>query len=377
MTRHLAYFVHDLGDAAVARRVRMMHVGGMKVTVIGFYRHGTPPAAIDGAATIALGRTADGRLLQRCWSVLRSLLRPGPVITAVRDCDVVMARNLEMLVLARRAQGGRRLIYECLDIHRLLLGKGIAGRCIQAIERRMLRGASLVITSSGRFIEDYFEARQVTTAPLLLVENKVLALSGERPSIGQAAPGPPWVIGWFGMLRCRRSLDMLIDMVRDSGGRLELVLGGIPADRELGDLGALTVGLPGIRFLGRYRPDDLAAMYGAVHFAWAIDYFEEGLNSAWLMPNRLYEALAHGAVPIALSQVETGAWLRRHAVGVVVDTAADDVPALLAELAACDYAVMKTAVARLPRSAVTMAPAACHALVAAIADGHLPATAAV
>ncbi|KAB7647928.1 glycosyltransferase [Polymorphobacter fuscus] len=371
MTRHLAYFVHDLGDAAVARRVRMIHAGGLRVTVIGFHRHGTPPAFIDGAPTLDLGATADGRLLQRAGAVLRTLLRFRPVAAAMDDCDMVMARNLEMLVLANRGRGGRRLVYECLDIHGLLLGNSLASRLIQRIERNLLRRVDLVITSSSRFIDEYFHRRRSTSVPLLLVENKVLALTGRAPVIGEAPPAPPWVIGWFGMLRCRRSLRMLIEMVRRSGGGIELVLAGVPAVRELGDLFEVAKTVPGIHVSGAYGPDDLSSLYSRVHFAWAIDYFEEGLNSAWLMPNRLYEALAHGAVPIALGEVETGAWLQRHAVGLVVDTA-DNVPALLDRLQPADFAVLRARVAQLPRSAVVVGPAACHALAAAIADEQQP-----
>ena len=42
---------------------------------------------------------------------------------------------------------------------------------------------------------------------------------------------------------------------------------------------------------------------GDVHFTWAIDFYEAGANSDWLLPNRLYEGGAHGAVPIALAGV--------------------------------------------------------------------------
>ena len=372
--RHLAYFVHDLGDAAVARRVAMLQSGGMRVTLVGFHRHDTPPATLGGAVVIDLGKTRDGRMAHRIMAVLKTLVRLGRVRDATRSCDAIMARNLEMLVIAACIRGHRRLVYECLDIHRLLLGNGLMARAVQAIERRMLHNCDLVITSSQRFIDSYFQPRRLTDAPILLVENKVLALTGARVTPATPPPGPPWVIGWFGMLRCRRSLRILLDIVREGGGRVELVLAGIPSDAEFGDLDAI-LQLPGVRFLGRYGAEDLPSLYGGVHFAWAIDYFEEGLNSVWLMPNRLYEALAHGAVPIALAEVETGAWLRRHGVGVVVDVAANDVPALLNRMTPDSYAALRTSVAAIAPEAVTNGPDACAALVVAIADGRLPAAA--
>ena len=115
------------------------------------------------------------------------------------------------------------------------------------------------------------------------------------------AAGEPWKIGWFGALRCRKSLELLAAFTRQMDGRFEVVLRGRPAYSEFDDFDGLVAAEPYIRFAGPYRnPEDLAAIYGEVHFSWAIDFFEEGLNSSWLLPNRLYEGCRFGAVPIAM-----------------------------------------------------------------------------
>lgn len=374
-TPHIAYFVHDLGDAAVARRVAMLQAGGAKVRVIGFRRADTAPTAISGAPAIDLGRTSDGRLGQRALAVVGALNNGAALGAAVAGADVVMARNLEMLALAARAHRGRRLVYECLDIHRILLGTSFAARAIQHVERGLLAGVDLVVTSSNRFADDYFRQRRGLKAPILLVENKVLEAPGSPPPPPPLAAGPPWVIGWFGMLRCRRSLELLTALVRQGQGRIRVVLAGRPAERELGDLAAHVAGVPGMTFAGRYASADLAALYGSVHFAWAIDYFEEGLNSAWLLPNRLYEALAHGSVPIALASVETGRWLARHKVGLTIGDSDDAAAALLATMTTQSLAASRRAVAALPTETVTTTPAEMRHLVAAIVSGPLPSAA--
>ena len=47
--------------------------------------------------------------------------------------NVILARNLEMLVLAIRARKRyapqARVVYECLDIHRMLLSNRLHGGC--------------------------------------------------------------------------------------------------------------------------------------------------------------------------------------------------------------------------------------------------------
>lgn len=369
---HIAYLVHDLGDAAVARRVAMLQAGGAGVTVAGFRRGDIAPATIAGAAVIDLGQTSDGRLGQRALAVARTLIESAALKAGIAKADVLMARNLEMLVLASRLRGDRRLVYECLDIHRSLLGSGVAARAIQRVERGLLGGVDLVITSSNRFADDYFRLRRRVKAPVLLVENKVLTMPEVVPP-QRIAADPPWVIGWFGMLRCRRSLEILTALVQQGQGRIKVVLAGVPAVRELGDLEAHVAGVPGMAFLGRYAAADLAALYGAVHFAWAIDYFEAGLNSAWLLPNRLYEALAHGAVPIALASVETGHWLARNHVGLTIGDGDGDAAELLATMTTQRLLACRNAVDALPPAAVISNSAEMHRLVDAIVFGRLPA----
>ena len=348
----LAYFVHDVADAAVLRRVRMIQAAGVAVTVIGFRRRATPLESLDGARVVDLGRTGDGRFVQRIWAVLRNLAAFGAVREAVADADVIMARNLETLVLAARAAKGRRLVYECLDIHRMLLTDGVLQGLVQRVERAALGKVDLIVTSSPRFADAYFRERRGVDTPLLLVENKLPMTEHEAaPSIVPPVAGPPWVVGWFGMLRCKRSLAILGALAAGSNGRIEILIAGMPSDAEFTDFAETVAAMPGVTFVGRYTAADLPALYGRVHFAWAIDFFEEGLNSAWLLPNRLYEAVGHGAVPIALSRVETGAWLLRNGVGLVVDDPQGVQPRLSA-MTADDYARLAAAVAATPRATI-------------------------
>jgi glycosyltransferase involved in cell wall biosynthesis len=153
------------------------------------------------------------------------------------------------------------------------------------------------------------------------------------------------VIGWFGMLRCRRSFAELARLAVESDGAVRVVIAGIPSANEFVDFDAMVANAPGVDFAGAYTAADLPQLYRGVHFAWAIDYFEEGLNSAWLLPNRLYESMAHGAVPVALSSVETGNWLRRNNAGIVVEEAVSALPPILAGMTEVLYGQQRARVA--------------------------------
>jgi succinoglycan biosynthesis protein ExoL len=324
----ILYFVHDLSDPAVRRRVMMLKAGGADVTLAGFSRANDIAEDVSSLAPLELGTTRDGAFAQRLLAVLSAASQLGIRLKGIVRPDVIIGRNLEMLALACRA---RRLfgaeipiVYECLDIHRLLLGTGGASHAIRMAERAFGRKAALLITSSPAFVRGYFRGNNQIGAPIALLYNKVLELVEKPEAIMPPAEAPqgasPWTIGWFGALRCRKSLEFLASFTRSMNGRFKVVLRGRPAYREFEDFDGFVEAQPFMRFDGPYRnPEDLAAIYGAVHFSWAIDFFEEGLNSRWLLPNRLFEGCRYGAVPIAMSDTETGNFLAERHLGIVLD----------------------------------------------------------
>ncbi|HVW56578.1 MAG TPA: glycosyltransferase [Rhizobiaceae bacterium] len=326
------YFVHDLSDPAVRRRVMMLRAGGADVVLAGFRRAADVAPDIMALSPIDLGRTRDGKFGQRLAAVMRAAAMLGNRLRHVAKPDVIIGRNLEMLALASRARGlfsaDIPIVYECLDIHRLLIGQNGVSWAMRSAERMLGKNAALLLTSSPAFVRDYFKSFGQTKAPIALLYNKVLELV-EKPEAFNAKPAmpkakEPWVIGWFGALRCRKSLDLLASFTRRMEGRFEVVLRGRPAYSEFEDFDRRVAAEPFMRFDGPYRnPEDLASIYGAVHFSWAIDFFEEGLNSRWLLPNRLFEGCRYGAVPIAATATETGHFLEERHIGIVLDEVSD------------------------------------------------------
>jgi succinoglycan biosynthesis protein ExoL len=301
------------------------------VVAIGFHRDDNSVAMVAGSAAIDLGRTFDRNFAQRIAMVLRQCWRVSNWADGVRHADVIIARNLEMLVLGALARWryapSASLVYEALDIHRLLLSRGIVGRLMRRTERLLLRKADLLIVSSPAFLRDYFESihqfGRNGPPEVLLVENKLLPAACDASPAPVLAAGPPWRIGWFGMVRCRKSLDALCELATRYPGLVEVTIRGRPSRTEFDDFDAQVARTNGVSFGGAYRPAELERLYRGVHFNWAIDYFEEGANSRWLLPNRIYEGGAYQAVPIALDGTETARWLTRLGIGVVLQSVAE------------------------------------------------------
>jgi succinoglycan biosynthesis protein ExoL len=301
----------------------MLKLGSAQIVIAGFTRVPEPPRLIDGCETINLGKTQDGQLLERIGSVALAAWRINRLQGLLAGCSVVIARNLEMLLLAARARSRyapqASLVFECLDIHRLLLRENLAGRLLRTIENRLVQQVDLILTSSPRFVSEYFKPRNLSP-PTKILENKVLLPdhSSFRSNSPARPDGPPWRIGWFGMLRCRRSFEILSSAARACNGNLQVIIAGRPSPREFFDFAEMAAKAQSVTFLGPYRLEQLSALYGGVHFSWAVDYFEQGLNSSWLLPNRIYESSFFGAVPIALEGVETANWLADKQVGMTL-----------------------------------------------------------
>ncbi|MEL7198570.1 MAG: hypothetical protein AAGL10_09670 [Pseudomonadota bacterium] len=362
----LGYLVHNLNDAAVERRCRMLNAGGAQLALAGFCRDALVGSAAKERNALMLGQSYDAAFAARTATTLKNIISSKSLREHFATCDALIARNLEQLAIATRIADGRPLIYECLDIHRALLGKSVPARLVQHVEAALLRRSDLLITSSPAFIRNHFDKREIK-GETILVENKLLLdpISAPIPPVTRLQTDRPITIGWFGMLRCKRTLEFLTQLVNRSQGRIEVLIAGKPSLAEVPHLEAEAERCKGMHFVGPYTYADLPKLYGQCDFAWGIDWFEEGLNSKWLLPNRLYEAIAFGAIPIALHDVQVGQWLSERGAGQVVMDAENAAEMLLA-MTPEKLSELRTGIDTLERSAVVCSEHECCELVAKI-----------
>jgi hypothetical protein len=362
----IGYIVHDLNDPSVERRCAMLERGGAQVVLAGFHRGEDVNAKAVARKPFLLGRTYDAAMAKRATQTVSALAKPGKLRAHFAGCQTIMARNLEQLAVAFSVLQGRPLIYECLDIHRMLVSNALPARMVQRVEARLLKRVDLLLTSSPAFSREHFNKRPLT-APTYLIENKLVVDQVPDAHPAQLKPDLPLRIGWFGMLRCRSTFEVLSELVARSEGRIEVMISGKPSPAELPTLAEDVSAIPSMSYTGPYTYADLPALYGQCHFAWAVDWFEVGLNSQWLLPNRLYEALAHGAVPIVLDGTQMSEWAESHHVGLRVGSAEDAMNTLL-NMDADDISRHQSRVQNVTLRDVMADDEDCRALVAAIAS---------
>ncbi|HVY88056.1 MAG TPA: hypothetical protein VG942_04260 [Hyphomonadaceae bacterium] len=330
----VAFFGHDAADAAVRRRVQGFRDDGLDV--IGFMMRRQGNVGVDWK-NVDLGRTFDGKFRQRLASIWRGARIAAEARDELAKADVIYARNLDMLATAFLAKRFARLktpvIYEALDVHRLLTRKDLVGLTLRRIEGALLSRCRRLVVSSPGFLENYFEVRHRGRYRAALIENRLAAGAdyGSRPARETSSTdGRPLRIGWVGNLRCWRSFGLLLEIARQYGKHVHIVMHGAPALTEIPDFHARIQGLTNVVLHGRYRaPEDLAKIYSGLDVVWAGDFMEAGYNSSWLLPNRLYEGGYYAVPPIAPAATETARWIRDRGVGFIVE---EDLARTLPEL---------------------------------------------
>jgi succinoglycan biosynthesis protein ExoL len=166
------------------------------------------------------------------------------------------------------------------------------------------------VVSSPAFLRNHFEKHHRNRYTATLIENRLAAGAdyGPRPELSSGQSGPIR-IGWVGVLRCARSLDLLLHTAEKLRDRVRIEMHGQPALTEIPDFHARLEGHPNVTFHGRYRsPEDLAGIYAGLDAVWAGDFMEAGFNSLWLLPNRLYEGGYYAVPSIAPAGTQTAAW---------------------------------------------------------------------
>jgi succinoglycan biosynthesis protein ExoL len=241
-----------------------------------------------------------------------------------RSADFIYARNIDLLFLGLFAKiltrSNAKLVYEVEDVQEIFFKKTISGAIFRRLEGWALRKIDLLVVLSPGFLRGYFEPVQGYTGPSFVLENKLqLRDHSEEPTqVGRVWEEitDRWVIGWFGTLRCAKSMAFLEEIAEALGPRVEIYTRGYPTETGLEAYLQVVDRHTNWTHDGEYTiPDDLEDMYGRVHFSWCLDFLDEHGNSPLLLACRMYQGGFYGAVPLVVRESEMDHWLTRAGIG--------------------------------------------------------------
>jgi succinoglycan biosynthesis protein ExoL len=264
---------------------------------------------------------------------LRSL---GPQdILYVKAWDCLLATLIARLLARNRSQ----LVCEILDVHDFLLYPSPYRSMVRAFERLMLARIDLLVVPTEGNIGQYYR-------PIARYRGKIAVVHNRLPT-GEAGlcPPPPrhdraWAIGWFGNLRCRRSLDILCRTAEIMGDRVRILMAG-PSLFAPGVLEQAIAPFANIAYLGPFKEQEAApALYAQVHFSYAL-HFEPPDRSKWALAVRIFEGGAYGRPTIARADTDMGRFASTHGIGLTVQEPCEDtLAAVLSSLSDEGYGQM-------------------------------------
>ncbi len=383
----LACFAHERGDARVRKRVAAFHATGWEVLGYMFHRNRDKVEEAPFWENVELGVTENRRYLKRAFVFLGSLPRLWQHRAALRQAHAFYVVNTDNALLAlaarwmaRRPGGPSPIVLELADVQPAMLGQGLRGKVMRAVERFVLRRTALLVTTSPGFVQNYFTQFQEFTGPVFLLENKVYPSTGIAEANFSASltretarGGRPWVIGLFGAFRCRRSIELMRQLAVRFPDRLHFYLRGYPSGTDAAGIKSLLEGLSNLEWGGAYQyPGDLADLYRRIDFNWTFDFADAGTNSAWLLPNRLYEGGLFACPALAEATTETGRWVDSRATGwTFAEPLEESLTAFFENLTELDWREKQAACAGLPRSLTCGEQdyAALTAVIKELADG--------
>jgi len=272
----------------------------------------------------SLGTIEHGRYHKRLIHLFKAIFK---VRSTLSRGETLYAFGLDMLMLAWLVRFFAKhkkvkLIYEVADIHSLLLGDSVRAKMLRRFERLMLKHVDLLVVTSQAYITEYYQKIQgMDKLPHMVIENKLepadITLS---PGLNPETALEQIHIGYFGVIRCNRSWEILKRAALRAQGQIKVYVRGIPLGIK--DFEADARVNPYIDFDGAYvSPDDLPGMYGQVNLIWACYPYQgdQTGNWCWARTNRFYESCFYKKPMLAQLGTEDGRFVDHWHIGACID----------------------------------------------------------
>ncbi len=325
--RSIAYFAGDATNPTVRLRIASFLREKIDVTGFTFRRDKFHSDFVPFWNNVELGVTKDRKYYSRLTTILKGLRIMWRHRARLREVDVLYARLFDSaflaMLMAKILRLDARLVYEIEDVHDVFFRQTLGARIMRFLERRILANADLVVLPSPGFAEGYLVPYQGYDRPYFLLENRIqldeIPPKDAPPSARAEAwkqSNDRWVIGWFGTLRCRKSMRLLSEIAERLGDKVLIYTRGFPTETGLEAYMEIVDRYPNWVHEGPYlMPDDLEDLYGRVHFVWCLDFYDENGNSELLLACRMYHGGYFGAVPLFTEQSQMARHLAPHGIG--------------------------------------------------------------
>ena len=322
----ITFLLSSTIHARFIKRIEILKRLVDEIQVYAFVRKGTYPGKKIDFEMNTLGQITHVSYFRRLVHLIRSL---NKIRRAVKKTNVIYAFGLDMLFLGWLSKklnfsNKIKLLYEVGDIREILIGNKLVNKLTRYFERFLLRDVSvLIITSPAFYTEYYYKIQRIKSIKYHVLENKLDSdiMSAVQPQEIDEKNNEVFTIGYFGVLRCARTLEILKILAEKGQGKIKIYLRGLPGIRTKKAYSAL-VATKGVANEGMYVvPDDLFKMYNAVDMVWACYPYqgEEISNWCWAKTIRFYEACYFNRPVFVQAGTEDCKTVKQHDIGVCLE----------------------------------------------------------
>lgn len=311
-----------ISEARCHKRIRELKKLGVQPKIFAFERDYYEGKTIEGWYEL-LGNIQHGKYYKRFIPFSKALFK---IRSAINNVEMIYAFGLDMLLLGWLASRGYgkpvKLVYEVADIREILTGERLESRLCRKLERFLLQYVDMLVVTSEAYITGYY--RQIQGMDDLcykVIENKldVNDMPLVRSPAAKLSEGS-MRIGYFGVIRCQRSWEILKEVAKRGNGKVTVYVRGIP--RGLDSFEEEARSIPYIEYGGPYvSPDDLDSIYQQVNIVWAC-YTYQGTgtgNWRWARTNRFYESCFFKKPMFAQAGSEDGRLVDRLGIGACLN----------------------------------------------------------
>ena len=327
----------NVDDAHQMKVIKLMAGAGCVVTRCGFVRDSYYRATRGRAGVRVLGTLRNRSFVSRLPLLLRSI----PEVRRLSSrCDALFCFGADMQVLGMAAAYGKglRIFREIADLPEVLIQAGCRGKLAREIERFCLGRLDGLLVTSDKFLDKYIRPLVgESLSRCFVIENKL-----DPGMVGDRCPAPRFsedcviTIGYFGLLRCVRSMDVLVRIAESCPERFRVTIRGYNAIGY--PLKHYCSKLRNFEYGGEYEsPHELAMIYRQCDIVWSCyPYVSNGVNARLAQTNRYYESVYFRRPQICQTGTVDGSKVERYGIGVNVDLsdlsrAAGEVVALTSE----------------------------------------------
>lgn len=307
-----------MGQPRYAKRIDMLQAEGVEAKAVYFernYHSGRKP----NCEVSCLGEIEHGKYLKRGFIYLAAIRK---IRKAAKKTNVIYSFELDLAFLAFVATIGLNIkrVVEIGDIREVQTGTTLISRVLRFIEKDIVKKFDLLVVTAPKFYTEYYQKWLKIDVQHLVIENKLdqsfILFSQTSKEVSEQI-----TIGYFGLLRCQWSAEILFKLAKEYADKFSIVLAGkwMLSKCILDKLEKLD----NVVFLGEYKsPAGLNEIYSKVDLVWSCyePLEKDNKNLHWAKTNRFYESLFFKKPLIVRAGSQDGEFVYENEIGLVVDS---------------------------------------------------------